>query len=214
MKGECATWNMENRLGRQTGLTIAGVDEVGRGAWAGNMVCAAAAYSPDVEIPFELRDSKQYSPEDRERLVKLLTKDFINKGLLQIVYAEVTPVVIEVNNLNDLNIKLFKEALDKLPHVDKVIIDGTLKEDSYSGFAAPGADAASITVATASIFAKVHRDGQMKALDLQHPGYGFADHVGYGTKAHVLALQKLGPLPGIHRNNFLRNLREKGTIPA
>ena len=87
-----------------------------------------------------------------------------------------------------------------------MIIDGTIADNTFPGLCAPRADETSITVATASIFAKVHRDRQMQVLHRQYPQYGFDQHVGYGTKAHVEAIRKFGPIPGVHRKNFLRNL--------
>jgi ribonuclease HII len=90
-----------------------------------------------------------------------------------------------------------------------VIIDGSIADKSFPfpGLCAPKADTRSITVATASIFAKVRRDRQMQELHHQYPHYGFNEHMGYGTKAHVEAIRSFGPIPGVHRRNFLRNLR-------
>ena len=207
-KPPCADWTLEDYLGRTDGLRIAGVDEVGRGAWAGNMVAAAALYKPGVILDIPLRDSKAYRPEERLEVVKHLTEKYLNTGLLEIAYAEVTPSVIEVSNLNDLNNQLFAEALNKLKF-DKVIIDGNIADDTWSGICAPKADEKSITVATASLFAKVYRDRQMIELDQKYPLYGFKDHVGYGTKQHTQAILAHGALTGIHRHNFLSNLRKE-----
>ena len=210
-KPPCADWSLEEYLGKNEGMLIAGVDEVGRGAWAGNMVSAAALYQPGVTLDIPLRDSKAYRPEERLEVVKHLTEKYLKTGLLEIAYAEVTPEVIEVSNLNDLNNQLFSEALQKLSKFDKVIIDGNIADDTWSGICAPKADEKSITVATASLFAKVYRDNQMLELDKLYPKYGFKDHVGYGTKQHTQAILDFGALKGIHRHNFLSNLR-KGKI--
>jgi len=209
MKAKAADWSIEDYLGRQRGLFVAGVDEVGRGAWAGNMVAAAALYAPSVSVPCTLRDSKVLTAKERERLVGLLTDGFVNKGLLHIAFAEAGPTLIERSNLNQLNMQLFKEALGKLPPFDQVIIDGTNADNTFPGICAPKADAVSITVATAAIFAKVYRDNQMHELHKQYPQYGFAVHLGYGTKAHVAAILRHGPIEGIHRHNFLQNLRNQ-----
>ena len=211
-KPPCADWSLEEYLGRNDGLLIAGVDEVGRGAWAGNMVAAAAMYQPGVKLDMPLRDSKAYRPEEREEVVAHLKKNYVDTGKLIVVYAEVTPSVIEVSNLNDLNNQLFSESLRKLPPFDKVIIDGNIADDTWAGICAPKADEKSITVATASLFAKVYRDLQMKELHKQYPNYGFNEHVGYGTKLHTTALQNYGAIPGVHRSNFLQNLRKEGKI--
>jgi ribonuclease HII len=197
---------MEDYLGRRQGLIVAGCDEVGRGAFAFNFVVASCTYDPGVELPCEIRDSKALIASEREQLADLLTREFIAKGLLHVTYAEATATEVETSNLNALNLRLFKEALQKLPRFDRVIIDGTIADNTFPGLCAPRADETSITVATASIFAKVHRDRQMQVLHRQYPQYGFDQHVGYGTKAHVEAIRKFGPIPGVHRKNFLRNL--------
>ena len=201
-----ADWSMEDYLGRRQGLIVAGCDEVGRGAFAFNFVVASCTYDPGVELPCEIRDSKALIGSEREQLADLLTREFIAKGLLHVTYAEATATEVETSNLNALNLRLFKEALQKLPRFDRVIIDGTIADNTFPGLCAPRADETSITVATASIFAKVHRDRQMQVLHRQYPQYGFDQHVGYGTKAHVEAIRKFGPIPGVHRKNFLRNL--------
>ena len=211
-KGRIADWSLENYYGRETGAWVAGADECGRGAWAGNMVGCAAVYHPQATVDIPLRDSKAYTLEEREEIVAKLTKDFIDKKLLFIAYAEVEPVIIESSNLNKLNAELFVTALRKLPKFDWVLLDGTIPITEFPGACAPKADEVSITVATASLFGKVYHDRAMKELHKQYPNYGFNEHVGYGTKAHVAALQKYGVIKGVHRNNFLQNLRNSGQI--
>jgi len=209
MKAKPADWSIEDYLGRQRGLFIAGVDEVGRGAWAGNMVAAAAVYAPSVVLSCILRDSKVLTADERQRVVKLLTKDYVDKGSLHVAYAQAEPALIEKSNLNQLNMQLFKDALGKLPQFDQVIIDGSIADDTFPGICAPKADATSITVATAAIFAKVYRDHQMHELHKEYPQYGFDIHLGYGTKTHVAAILRHGPIRGTHRHNFLQNLRNQ-----
>jgi ribonuclease HII len=216
-KGKYATWFYEDYLGRQEGLRISGADEVGRGAWAFCLTCAAACYDPKVELPFQLRDSKKYTLPDRERLVELLTRDYIDKGLLHVAYGEIDALTIEKGNLNTLNLEAFRlalEALEAKTHFDKVIYDGDLacKELRWEGTTLVQGDMKSITVATASIFAKVRRDRQMKELHQQYSQYGFDAHMGYGTEQHKAAIIKFGPIPGVHRSNFLNNLRRDGLI--
>ncbi len=208
MKGKKADWSLEDYLGRNEGLIIAGCDEVGRGAFAFSLVVASCAYTPGVEMPFEIRDSKALTAIERERLTEVLTLEFVDKGMLHVAYAEASAAEVESTNLNELNLRLFRDALQKLPHFDRVIINGSIADRSFPfpGLCAPKADTRSITVATASIFAKVRRDRQMQELHQQYPQYGFNEHVGYGTKTHVEAIRKFGPIPGVHRRNFLRNL--------
>jgi len=198
---------MEDYLGRRQGLIVAGCDEVGRGAFAFNFVVASCAYDPGVELPYDIWDSKALTTIEREQLADLLRREFVTKGLLHVAYAEASATEVETSNLNALNLRLFKVALQQLPRFDRVIIDGTIADNTFPGLCAPRADETSITVATASIFAKVRRDQQMQELHRQYPQYGFDQHVGYGTKAHVEAIRKFGPIPGVHRKNFLRNLR-------
>jgi len=198
---------MEDYLGRRQGLIVAGCDEVGRGAFAFNFVVASCAYDPGVELPYDIWDSKALTTIEREQLADLLTREFATKGLLHVAYAEASATEVERSNLNALNLRLFKVALQQLPRFDRVIIDGTIADNTFPGLCAPRADETSITVATASIFAKVRRDQQMQELHRQYPQYGFDQHVGYGTKMHVEAIRKFGPIPGVHRKNFLRNLR-------
>jgi len=198
---------MEDYLGRRQGLIVAGCDEVGRGAFAFNFVVASCAYDPGVELPYDIWDSKALTTIEREQLADLLTREFVTKGLLHVAYSEASATEVETSNLNALNLRLFKVALQQLPRFDRVIIDGTIADNTFPGLCAPRADETSITVATASIFAKVRRDKQMQELHRQYPQYGFDQHVGYGTKTHVEAIRKFGPIPGVHRKNFLRNLR-------
>jgi ribonuclease HII len=201
-----ADWSMENHLGRRQGFIVAGCDEVGRGAFASSFVVAACAYDPSVEIPCEIRDSKALNAIERERLVAFLTSEFMEKGLLQVTYAEASAIEVETSNLNALNLRLFKDALRQLPRFDRVIFDGTIADNTFPGLCAPRADETSITVATASVFAKVFRDRQMRELHERYPRYGFDQHFGYGTKEHIEALRKFGPIAGVHRKNFLRRL--------
>jgi ribonuclease HII len=229
IKGKKADWTYENHLGRLEGLAIGGADECGRGAWSGNLVVGAAVYHAKAEVNFRLGDSKKYTAGGRERLVELFTKEYIDKGLLHVAYADIDATTIENGNLNDLNLHGFTRAFEELrriAHFDKVIIDGDIRcgDDDFpwldEGANCIGTrvmtlvkgDERSITIATASIFAKVRHDHQMMELDKQYPQYGFASHVGYGTEAHKAAILKHGPIPGVHRSNFLRNLRREGLL--
>lgn len=216
-KGPTAGWFYEDYLGRREGRFIAGTDEVGRGAWAFDLTCACCVFHPKVELPFQLRDSKKYNDQERERLVEVFTRDYIEKGLLHVTYARIDAATIEKGNLNDLNRQAFCmafEELQKIAHFDKVIIDGDMNCDDlpWTGMTLVKGDEKSITVATASIFAKVHRDRQMRELHKQYPQYDFASHVGYGTEKHKEAILRYGPIPGLHRSNFLQNLRRDGLL--
>ena len=108
MKGKKADWSLEDYLGRKQGLIVAGCDEVGRGAFAFSLVVAGCAYAPGVEMPYEIRDSKALTAEERERLVDVLTLEFVSQGQLHLAYAEASAAEVESSNLNELNLRLFQ----------------------------------------------------------------------------------------------------------
>ena len=211
MSAKAADWSLENHLGRTNGLRIAGADEVGRGCVCGCFVCAAALYEPTVQIPYPIRESKSVNPEEREALVNRLIHDYLEKGLLHVAYAEASVDEVESSNMNELNLKLLAEALGKLPSFDQAILDGNSADESFPfpGMCIPKADLQSITVATASLFAKVRRDRQMQELDKHYPQYGFAAHMGYGVPEHLDAIRKHGAIPGVHRQKFLRKFNQR-----
>jgi len=176
---------------------VAGVDEAGRGPLAGPVVAAAVIL--DDRAPIKgLADSKQLTPARRERLF-----DEIRAKALCCSVAIAT--VEEIDRLNILQATLLAmqravQGLRLKPR--KVLVDGNrlpaldvLAEAIVSG------DALVKCISAASILAKVSRDRMLLELHLQHPDYGFDRHKGYGTAAHMLALQNLGPLP-VHRRSF------------
>ncbi len=203
-----ATWEIENRLGREAGFRIGGCDECGRGALASIFVASCACFVPGIDVPYPIRDSKQYAnAAEREQIVARLTTEFLNQGLLSVSYAEASVGEIETSNLDKLNLALFKKAMAALdPPCDKVILDGKICDRTINGLCMPKADEASITVAVASLFAKVYRDRRMQEIHRQYPLYGFDQHVGYGTQTHIQAILKYGPVKGVHRSNFIATI--------
>jgi ribonuclease HII len=189
--------------------TIAGVDEVGRGPLAGPVVAAAVILPRGFTHP-EIKDSKLLSPKQRERLAPLIREKAESWGL----------GVVEVDEIDRINILqasllAMVKALDALTSTpDCLLIDGNqpipirLFHDSrfssvpslYQRPIVKG-DQLCLSIAAASIVAKVARDGMMVELDKQYPEYGFAAHKGYSCRAHFDALHRFGPSP-IHRQSF------------
>lgn len=175
---------------------IAGVDEVGCGAWAGPVYAAAVVLIPGKKLPL-VRDSKTLSPAQRESLAELIKKRCLT-------WAIGTSSVKEIDTLNVRAASLLatQRALANL----SIMPDWILSD----AFPVPGSipctpiirgDTFSKSIAAASIIAKVARDQYMKEIDTQHPGYSFGKHKGYGTKSHQRALIELGPCP-IHRATY------------
>lgn len=190
--------SLHERALRQRGYQrIAGVDEVGRGPLAGPVYACAVVIPQDFDLP-DIRDSKKLSARKRERLAAAIQErcDYA----LGVVEA---PIIDEVNILEATK-RAMKEALEGLAEPpDCVLIDAL----EIPGIPWPQegivhGDASSVSIAAASIVAKVARDALMLRYDELYPGYGFAQHKGYGTKAHREAIIELGPSP-IHRRSFL-----------
>ncbi len=174
------------------GLRVAGLDEVGRGAWAGPVVVGAVVLPPGA-YPF--RDSKRLSPAERLRMVEEVKSRALAYG---VGVAEVE----EVDRLGVLRATHLAagRALSGL-EVEALVTDYLFLKTPLPLLAPPKAEEKSPSVAAASILAKVHRDRLMEELDRLYPGYGFAQHKGYGTAEHQKALKQLGPSPA-HRKSF------------
>lgn len=179
------------------GEFLAGVDEVGRGPLAGDVVAAAVILDPAQPID-GLADSKKLSEKKRELLF-----DLIRERALSFAVARAS--VAEIDQLNILHASLLamRRAVEQLPlQPEYVLVDGNKKPDwSYPCDTVVKGDGRVKAIAAASILAKVTRDREMVALDRQYPGYGLAGHKGYPTKAHLQALETLGASP-IHRQSF------------
>lgn len=189
---------LEVILRRQGFRLVAGVDEVGRGALAGPLVCAAVTLDTE-RIPTDLFDSKVMEPEMREeRAVEIL------RLAVAVSYVVVDSQDIDDQRLGVSNLAALRRAVRKLaPRPDYVISDHfPLDEKQESPHVSlPKADAMSAAVAAASIVAKVSRDAFMAQLDAEHPGYNFASNKGYGSDEHWAAIRALGPSP-VHRRSF------------
>lgn len=175
----------------------AGVDEAGRGPLAGPVFAAAVILHPD-KIINDLKDSKLLSAKKREQLFDIICN---NSLAWSIARAEVN----EIDEINILQASLLamKRAVESLSiQPELALIDGNKSPKLICKTTTIiKGDQTVPAISAASILAKVARDKEMMLLDQQYPGYGFAEHKGYGTKQHLLALKTLGPSP-IHRRSF------------
>jgi ribonuclease HII len=196
----------EDKLREEGYELIAGIDEVGRGALAGPVVASAVILPHPANLPwFELvRDSKELNSRKRESLFDLITKEAVAVGI-----GIVPPQVIDSVNILKATRIAMMQAVEKLP-----IQPGFLLVDRLGLSQCPipqrgitRGDKTCLSIACASIIAKVTRDRMMEEFDKTYPGYGFARHKGYGTGIHLSCLRKLGPSP-IHRLYFapVRNI--------
>lgn len=178
--------------------TIIGIDEVGRGCWAGPLLVVAARAKAN--LPVGLADSKQLSRLRREKLFPLIV-DACHLGEGWVSAQEVDKVGLSAAMGLAVN-----RALKQLgaANDDPIIMDGTVNyclPEFSNVICRAKADADYPIVSAASIYAKVLRDRLMVAANQEYPGYGFERHAGYGTKAHLLAMQQLG-LCKLHRRSY------------
>ena len=178
---------------------IAGMDEVGRGPLAGNVVTACVVMPENPAILW-IDDSKKLSESRREKVY-----DEIMEHALYVGIGEVGPEEIDRINILEATKKAMRMAAGKVP-ADIFLID------AVTGLGLKGkeiavikGDASSYSIAAASIVAKVTRDRQMAEMDRLYPEYGFVRNKGYGTKEHIEALKRIGPCP-IHRKSFIGHI--------
>lgn len=179
--------------------TIAGVDEAGRGACAGPLVVAAVILQNHHHDELSgVRDSKELTPKEREALFDVIIRHSIRYAII-----EISPQEIDEIGLHRSNLEGMRRAISALGIEPQYILT-----DGYEieGLNAPSlavwkGDQVALTISAASILAKVYRDRLMTNLETQFPGYGFATHKGYVTRAHEKALTDLGVSP-IHRRSY------------
>ncbi|MYF92134.1 MAG: ribonuclease HII [Gemmatimonadetes bacterium] len=189
--------HFERHLWAQGVSRVAGVDEAGRGCLAGPVVAAAVVLSPDYVIA-KIADSNKPPRTQRETLYEEIADTALSVGIGQVEASEIDRL-----NILQASLKAMRLALENLPTPpDRVLIDGHLPARSpYPEQAIIDGDARSLSIAAASIVAKVHRDRLMCECDVRYPEYGFAAHKGYGSAAHLAALDAHGPCP-LHRRSF------------
>ena len=180
---------------------ICGIDEVGRGPLAGPVVACAVILPKDVEILY-INDSKKLSEKKREALYDEIMEKAIAVGI-----GMEPPKVIDEINILQATYKAMRTAINNLSIKPDILLNDavTIPEVSIKQVPIIKGDAKSISIAAASIVAKVTRDRIMIEYDIQYPGYGFASNKGYGSKEHMEALRKMGKTP-IHRNSFIENI--------
>ena len=176
---------------------IAGVDEAGRGALAGDVI-AAAVILPEMAYPPRLIDSKALTARQREEMFA-----WIEAHALAFAWAGCDAASIDRLNIHRATLQAMREAVLALTLVpDEVLVDGKFMPDiPYPGRAMVGGDGLEAAISAASIVAKVVRDRQMQEADALYPQYGFARHKGYGSAAHLAALQTHGACP-LHRRSY------------
>ena len=179
---------------------ICGIDEAGRGPLAGPVTAAAVILPKDVNILY-LNDSKKLTARRRE----LLYDEIMEKA------AAVGVGVVSHDRIDEINIlqatyEAMRQAVGKLGVVPDILLNDavTIPEVGIRQVPIIKGDAKSVSIAAASVIAKVTRDRMMAALDAEYQGYGFASNKGYGSAAHIAALRELGPCR-IHRRTFIRN---------
>ena len=178
---------------------ICGIDEVGRGPLAGPVVAGAVILPPNCDILY-LNDSKQLSEKKREELYDIIMEKAIAVGI-----GAATPARIDEINILQADYEAMAQAVGKLTvKPDVLLIDAVHipQLEAYEQISIIKGDAKSVSIAAASIVAKVTRDRLMKELDAQYPAYGFAQNKGYGSAEHIAALKKYGPCP-LHRRSFI-----------
>jgi ribonuclease HII len=178
---------------------IAGVDEVGRGALFGPVVAAAVILPEKTETlaRMGLKDSKQLTRQDRERLDRK-----IRRVAIAIAVAEVDAATVDRINIYQASRLAMRLAVEQLPVApDHLIIDAMLIDHACPQTRLYYGDALCLSIAAASVVAKVHRDALLREFDALHPLYGFASHKGYATPEHRRALATHGPTP-LHRMTF------------
>lgn len=177
---------------------ICGIDEAGRGPLAGPVVAGAVILPKGLKIPY-LNDSKQLSPKRREELF-----DIIMEKALAVGVGAASPERIDEINILQATYEAMRQAVAELKVKPQILLNDAVyipglnlpQEKIIKG------DAKSLSIAAASVIAKVTRDRMMVAYDEIFPEYGFAKHKGYGAKAHIEKIQSIGPCP-IHRRSFI-----------
>ena len=178
---------------------ICGIDEAGRGPLAGPVVAAAAVLPKDCQI-FYLNDSKKLSEKKRDLLFAEVKEKAVAYGI-----GIVSPQVIDEINILQATYEAMRQAISQLNVIPEILLNDAVTIPGVDIMQVPivKGDAKSVSIAAASILAKVTRDRMMMEYDQIYPEYGFAKHKGYGTAAHIAALKEYGPCP-IHRRTFIK----------
>lgn len=179
---------------------ICGIDEVGRGPLAGPVVAGAVILPKDCKILY-LNDSKQLSEKKREELYDIIMQEAVAVGIGYATHKRIDEI-----NILQATYEAMREAISKLSVKPDILLNDavTIPQVTIRQVPIIKGDAKSISIAAASIVAKVTRDRLMVEFDKVYPEYYFAENKGYGSAAHIEALKKIGPSP-IHRQTFIKN---------
>ena len=180
---------------------LCGIDEVGRGPLAGPVVAGAVILPKDCQILY-LNDSKKLTARRRELLYDEIMEKAVAVGI-----GVVSREVIDDMNILQATYEAMRQAVGKLSVRPDILLNDAVTIPGLSQKQVPiiKGDAKSLSIAAASVVAKVTRDRMMEALDAKYPVYGFASNKGYGSAAHMAALREYGPCP-LHRRTFIRNI--------
>jgi len=202
IRGRCPTLNRERRLLRRGFFQVAGLDEAGRGAWAGPL--SAGAVILPIRLPalrailHNVRDSKQMTPRQR----MLAAEKIRSVAVAWAVGSASAEEVDRIGPLRATRLAMIRAIAGLQTVPDHLLIDYlTLPESTLPQTAVTHGDALSLSIAAASVIAKTWRDEHMTALERLYPGYGFARHKGYGTGGHAEMLARLGACPE-HRRSY------------
>lgn len=180
--------------------TICGIDEVGRGPLAGPVVAGAVILPKECSILY-LNDSKKLSAKKREELYHIIMEQAVAVGIGSVEAARIDEI-----NILQATYEAMREAIQNLKVKPDILLNDavTIPQIQIKQVPIIKGDAKSVSIAAASIVAKVTRDKQMEEYDAVYPGYGFSENKGYGSQAHIKALKELGASP-IHRTGFIKN---------
>ena len=197
VKDTACGWRLERAARKAGALRIAGVDEVGRGPMFGPVVAAAVILTPSARFD-GLTDSKKLSEKKRNTLDVEIRANAVTWAI-----AAVDVETIDRINIRQASLLAMRRAVEQLAlSPDYLLIDGVDTIDwPCPQQAVVKGDATSFSIAAASVLAKVYRDRLIVELDRQYPGYGLANHKGYGVPEHLAALARLGPTP-LHRRSY------------
>ena len=195
---ELDLWSIERAHYAQGCKVICGVDEAGRGPLAGPVCAAAVILPPDLEIP-GLNDSKKLSDAKRRALFDVITEQAVAYGICMVDEKRIDEI-----NILQATYEAMRQAVSRLSVQPQLLLNDavTIPEIQIPQVPIIKGDAKSVSIAAASIVAKVTRDRMMEEYDKVLPEYGFASNKGYGSAAHIEALKKYGPSP-IHRKTFI-----------
>lgn len=175
---------------------VAGMDEVGRGPLAGPVTVSAVILRPHWFAP-GLNDSKKVTPKHREELARRIRSEAVAYSIVSVPPEEID----EINIYQATLLAMYRALKELSVPPEAVIVDAMPIHGTMPVMSVVHGDARSASVAAASIVAKVYRDHLMEDYDKKYPGYGFAEHKGYGTARHIEAIRRLGVTP-IHRRSF------------